>query len=61
MNAQPLNYSLGMELGLLAAEVTFGFVGMVVSSSIFPFALLDFLLSIYPWLTWLLQSDLECC
>jgi len=58
INAQPLNYSLGVELGLLAAEVTFGFLGMVVSSSIVTFVLLDFLLNIYPQSTWLLQSQI---
>jgi len=37
INALPLGYSLGAELRLLAAEVTIVFVGMVVSSLIFPF------------------------
>jgi len=58
INARPLDYSLGVELGLLAAEVTFCFVGMVVSSSIISFMFLDFLLSIDPRSTWLLQSQI---
>jgi len=47
-----------MELGLLATEVTFGFVGIVVSSLMFLFALLDFFLSIDPLSTWLLQGEI---
>jgi len=58
INALPLNYSLGAELGLFAAEVTISFVGMVVSSSIFPFALLDFFHNIDPWPTWLIWGEI---
>jgi len=58
INAWPLDYSPGVEPGHLVAEVAFGFVGIVVSSVVFPFPLLHLLLGINPWSTWSLWSQI---